>query len=137
LLAKINRGTPASSFSYVKSIAYSQEFLELLARLLDPLGVGGVDNVDEGVVLFEVVGPVLAQGLLSSDIPHVQLELVVAQVFNVEALRWGDRRDILHRFYVVLRWRGPSGWWSSRRCQVPAPGSSARPSCSCADFAEC
>lgn len=37
----------------------------------------------------------LPQGLLSSNIPNVELELVVSQVLDVEALGWGDSANVL------------------------------------------
>ncbi len=74
---------------------YLQQLLQLLPCLLDPLGVGRVDHVYERIGVGEVVSPVLAEGLLSSDIPHVELELVVSEVLDVESLGGSDGGDVL------------------------------------------
>ena len=55
----------------------------------------GVDDVDEGVSVGEVVAPVLAQGLLAADGPDVEVELVIREVLDVEALRGRDGGDVL------------------------------------------
>ena len=70
-----------------------EKFVEFFSGFLDALGVGGVDNVDEGIGVGEVVAPVLTEGLLTSDIPDVEFELVVGQVFDVESLGGGDGVD--------------------------------------------
>lgn len=74
---------------------YQQQFLEFFSGFLDPLGVGRVDNVDKCVGVCEIVAPVLPKRLLSSDVPNVELELVVREVLDVEALRGRDGGDVL------------------------------------------
>jgi hypothetical protein len=68
-----------------------KQSLQLLPSLLDSLGVGGVDHVDQGISIREVVSPILSEGFLSSDVPHVELELIVREVLDIEALSRGDR----------------------------------------------
>jgi hypothetical protein len=76
--------------------AYLQQLFQLLSGLLDPLGVGRVNHVYEGISIGKVVSPIFAESLLSSDIPDVQLELIVGEVLDVEALRGSDCRDVLN-----------------------------------------
>lgn len=45
-----------------------------------------VDNVNECVGLVEIVTPVRPNRLLPSDIPNVQLEVLVHEALDVEAL---------------------------------------------------
>ena len=95
-MAKMSRGTPASYFSYFYSkIVYNQQFLELLTSLFHSLGIGGVDDVYEGVGVGKVIAPVLSQGFLSSDVPYVKLKLFVGQVLDVEPLSRSDCADVL------------------------------------------
>jgi hypothetical protein len=77
------------------STEYHQEFFKLFTCLLDSFGIGGVDNVDEGVGVGKVVAPILTKGFLSSDVPYVEFELVMGEVFDVEALGGSDGADIL------------------------------------------
>ena len=74
---------------------YAKKFLKFLSCLLDPLGVCGIDDVDQRVGIGEVVAPVFPEGLLSSDIPDVQFEFIVGEVLDVEALGGSDGRYVL------------------------------------------
>lgn len=50
---------------------------ELLDALSEPLLVRGVDDEDEAIGVVVVVGPVLSDCLLASDVPAVQFEVVL------------------------------------------------------------
>ena len=65
--------------------------------LLYSIGVCGVNHINQSVVSVYVVGPILPKRLLSSDIPEVELDLIVTKVLDVESLRGSDIGDILHR----------------------------------------
>ena len=43
----------------------------------------------------KVVSPVLSQHFLASDVPDVEFEFVVGEVFDVETLGWRDGGDVL------------------------------------------
>lgn len=86
---------------------YDQKFFELFSCFFDSFGIGGIDDVNQGVSVREVVAPILTEGLLSSDVPYVQLEFIVGQVLDIEALGGGDCADVLDIDICVLRWRGP------------------------------
>lgn len=45
--------------------------------------------------MVEVVAPVRANGLLAANVPHVELEVVLLQRFDVEALRRRNVLDVL------------------------------------------
>lgn len=77
------------------STKYHQQFFELFTCFFDSFGIGGVNNVDKGVGVGKVVTPVLSKGFLSSDVPYVEFELVVGEIFDVEALSGSDGADVL------------------------------------------
>jgi hypothetical protein len=79
----------------VREFFLPEQRLEFLAGLADAFGVSGVDDVDEGVSVGEVVGPVLPEGPLPTDIPDIEPELVMGEVLDVEALGGGDGADVL------------------------------------------
>ena len=72
-----------------------QKDLKLLPGFLHPFGVCGVDDVDEGIGVGDIVAPILPQSFLSSDVPNVEFKVVVKEVFDVEALCWGGGGDVL------------------------------------------
>jgi hypothetical protein len=76
-LAKISKGTPASSFSYDRKTRYHQELFKLISSLLNSFGIGRINDIDESIGVGKIVAPILTEGFLSSDVPHVQLELFV------------------------------------------------------------
>lgn len=56
---------------------YHQELLELYSSLFDSVGVGRIDDIDQGIGVAEVIAPIFPQSFLPSDVPHVKLEFVV------------------------------------------------------------
>lgn len=74
---------------------YAKKFLKFLSGFLDSLGVGRIDDVNEGIGIGEVVAPVFPEGFLSSDIPDVQFEFIVGEVLDVEALGGCDGGYVL------------------------------------------
>mmetsp|Transcript_12587 Transcript_12587/g.22318 ORF Transcript_12587/g.22318 Transcript_12587/m.22318 type:complete len:218 (+) Transcript_12587:382-1035(+) len=77
---------------HVLQLLLLHQLAELDASLLNTPPVSTVNHVHQGIGLVVVVPPVRADGLLPSDVPHVQFELVLHQRLNVEAL---SRRDVL------------------------------------------
>jgi len=65
-----------------------QHALQLLLSQLDPLAINTVDHIDEGMGVLEVVFPQLADLVLSSDVPHLELYVLVFNRLHVET----DRR---------------------------------------------
>lgn len=82
--------------SPISQIKYNKQLVQFLPRLLHPLGICGVDDIDQRIGIVEVVGPVLPQCLLAPDIPDVELEFIVGEVLDVEALSRGDSGDVLN-----------------------------------------
>jgi hypothetical protein len=70
-------------------------FLLTEPGLLHAPPVRGVDDVDKTVGLVEIVPPVGADGLLPSNVPHIELEGIVLQRFDVEPLGRHDVADVL------------------------------------------
>lgn len=60
-----------------------EEALELLDALLQADLIGGVNNVHESIGVLVVVLPVGADGLLTTDVPHVELEAILGLNFIV------------------------------------------------------
>lgn len=108
-MAKIKSGTPDSYFSYFYSLnIYNEQFFKLLARLLYSFSISWIDDVDQSVSVSKVITPVLTQGLLSPDVPYIQLKLLVSQVLDVEALCGSNCANVLNKmmatsFESVLR----------------------------------
>ena len=66
--------------------------MEGLTALFDALGVVAVHHVDEPLSVLEVVLPEAAQLVLTTDVPTVELKILVLKGLNIEA----DRRDGVH-----------------------------------------
>lgn len=62
---------------------------------MDSLRVCRINHINQGISIGEIVTPVLSQRLLASDVPYIQLEFIVSQIFDVESLGGRDGRDIL------------------------------------------
>mmetsp|Transcript_46429 Transcript_46429/g.122642 ORF Transcript_46429/g.122642 Transcript_46429/m.122642 type:complete len:208 (-) Transcript_46429:37-660(-) len=72
-----------------------EQFTKLRAALFQAAAVGRVDDVDEGIRGLEVVAPIRANSLLTSNVPDVEFETLMHQALDVEALRWHDVRNVL------------------------------------------
>lgn len=77
---------PFPEYSYT----YQQQFLKFLSCLLDPLRIGRIYDIDQGIGVREVIPPILSQRLLSSDVPHVEFEPIMGKVLDIEALSGCD-----------------------------------------------
>mmetsp|Transcript_11965 Transcript_11965/g.28384 ORF Transcript_11965/g.28384 Transcript_11965/m.28384 type:complete len:203 (+) Transcript_11965:73-681(+) len=68
--------------------------LELRGRLLDPVPVHGVDDVDEAVCVVEVVPPEGPQLLLATNVPHREGDVAVLHLLNIEPYCWHGAEDL-------------------------------------------
>lgn len=59
--------------------------IELLGGEFYSFAVWTIDNIDEGFCFLEVMAPEIAQFLLSSNIPHHEVDRFEVQLFNVES----------------------------------------------------
>mmetsp|Transcript_6801 Transcript_6801/g.17347 ORF Transcript_6801/g.17347 Transcript_6801/m.17347 type:complete len:239 (-) Transcript_6801:79-795(-) len=82
---------------HAAQLLMDQQFLEFQAALLKAAFVRAVDDIHKSIGRLEVVGPVRPDGLLATDVPNVQLEPLMHQALDVEALRGHDMRDVLLR----------------------------------------
>ena len=82
------------------------KIIEFLYVLLESLLIGGVDDKDDTIDIIVVVLPVGSNGLLTSNIPHVKLEITLLldvldqntyHRLDVEALSGLDSTQILLR----------------------------------------
>ena len=69
-------------------------YLKFLFCLFKPLGVSGVNHIDEYVRVVKVVPPVWSDLPLSPDVPDVELEPLALYGLNVEPLGGGDGGDV-------------------------------------------
>eukprot|EP00288_Rhodomonas_lens_P016375 CAMPEP_0177706748 /NCGR_PEP_ID=MMETSP0484_2-20121128/9387_1 /TAXON_ID=354590 /ORGANISM="Rhodomonas lens, Strain RHODO" /LENGTH=156 /DNA_ID=CAMNT_0019218223 /DNA_START=129 /DNA_END=599 /DNA_ORIENTATION=- len=72
-----------------------QQSGQLHTSLVDPSPISAINHVHQSISLIKVVPPVRADGLLTSNIPHVQLEALVDDRFDVEALGGHGVGDVL------------------------------------------
>mmetsp|Transcript_13 Transcript_13/g.41 ORF Transcript_13/g.41 Transcript_13/m.41 type:complete len:243 (-) Transcript_13:27-755(-) len=77
----------------------AQQAVQLALRGAHALAIVGVDDVDDRVGAVVVVLPQLAELLLATDVPHMELDILVLDGVDVEA----DRRDgLLHLVQLEL-----------------------------------
>lgn len=62
-----------------------QHPLQLVACLLDTVAVIAVDDEDDALSVLEVMSPQWANLVLSTDIPHCELDVLVLDSLDVEA----------------------------------------------------
>jgi hypothetical protein len=63
-----------------------QHALQLLASLDDTIAIVGVDNEDDTLGVLEVVPPQRTDLVLTTDIPHGELDVLVLDSLDVETL---------------------------------------------------
>ena len=80
---------------HVGEFFLDKEFLQCKACLFNSVGICGINDIDQGICIIDVVDPVLPQCMLPSDVPEVEFEPLVDEVFDVEALGWSDGVDVL------------------------------------------
>jgi len=73
---------------------------ELSAGLFDTLAITAVDNENEGLSACKVVAPERTNLVLTSDIPHVELDLLVRHRLDVETDS-GDSGHVLAQLQLV------------------------------------
>jgi len=81
--------------TYIGEALLVHELLELDASLLNTAGISTINNVDKSIRLIVVVPPVRPDGLLSSDIPHVEFEAIAHERLDVETLCGHNGVDVL------------------------------------------
>ena len=69
----------------VAELVLVEHALQLLAGLDDKVAIVGVDHEDDALGVLEVVSPQGADLVLSSDIPHGELNVAVFDGLDVEA----------------------------------------------------
>jgi len=84
----------------VLHLAVADDAHELSAGLFDTLTIAAVDDKDESLSASKVVAPERTDLVLASDIPHVELDLLVGHCLNVETDS-GDGGHVLAQFELV------------------------------------
>jgi hypothetical protein len=69
-----------------KLVFFSDEAAELHVNFFQPLRIGAIDHVYEGVGVVEVVSPIWPNLSLTSDIPNIELEAIFDYALDVEPL---------------------------------------------------
>ena len=62
----------------VLQVVFNKEGLKLFGALLETLLIRGVNDVNESISVLEVVLPVGADGALTTNVPHIQLEAILS-----------------------------------------------------------
>merc|ERR550525_1992423 len=84
----------------VAQLLLSEHLVELLAILFDTLTIVGVDDVDEALSVRVVVSPEKSDLVLTTDVPHVEGDVLVLDGLDVEA-DGGDGVDDLTKLELV------------------------------------
>lgn len=71
----------------VSELVLVEHALEFLSGLDDTVAIVGVDNEDDALGVLEVVPPQRSDLVLTTDIPHGELNVLVLDGLDVEA--WG------------------------------------------------
>jgi hypothetical protein len=69
----------------ISQLVLVQHALQLLAGLDDTVTIVAVDNEDDTLGVLEVVSPQRSNLVLTTDIPHGELDVLVLDSLNVEA----------------------------------------------------
>ena len=69
---------------------YQEKFLQLGSCLFDPFNVSWVNHINQSISIRNVVLPEFSKCLLTSNIPNIQLQTFMTEIFDVEALSWCD-----------------------------------------------
>lgn len=84
----------------VLELVLREHLLQFLPGDLNSFFIRGVDHVDEGLGVLVVVLPELSDLVLSSDVPHGELDLLELNGFHVES-DGGDGGDDLTELELV------------------------------------
>jgi len=84
----------------VLEFLFAEHLVKLVAVLLNALLVVGVDDEDETLRVLVVVSPEQSDLVLTTDIPHVERDVLVVDGLHVEANR-GDGVDDLAELHLV------------------------------------
>merc|ERR1712205_270589 len=68
----------------VAELILSEHLAQLVLRLTHTVTVIGVDNEDDTVSVLEVVAPEGAELVLTTDVPHCELDVLVLHSLDVE-----------------------------------------------------
>jgi hypothetical protein len=79
----------------IAELVLVEHTLELLAGLDNTVAIVGVDDEDDTLGVLEVMSPERTNLVLSTDIPHSELNVLVLDSLNVEACG-GVRASALH-----------------------------------------
>jgi len=93
--------------SSVSELVLRKHLLELGASLLDTLPIVRVDHEDQTLGVLEVVAPQRSDLILTTDIPHSEVDVLVLNSLDVET-DGRDRRNDLTELELVQN-RGLSG----------------------------
>lgn len=69
----------------ITKLVFVQHTLKFLACLDDTISVIGIDHEDDTLSILEIMPPERSNLVLTTDIPHSELDVLVFDGFNVEA----------------------------------------------------
>jgi hypothetical protein len=79
--------------SGIAKLILAQHLLELLVGLADTITIVGIDDEDQALSVLEVVAPQRTDLVLTSDVPHCKVDVLVLDCFDVETDRWDGGDD--------------------------------------------
>lgn len=77
----------------ISELILVQHALQLLAGLNNTIAIVGIDNEDDTLGVLEVMSPERSDLVLSSDIPHGELNVLVLDGLDVESDGWDSGDD--------------------------------------------
>ena len=78
----------------VAKLFLGEHLVELLTVLLDSLSIVGVNDVDEALCVGVVMSPEKSDLILTTDIPHIERDVLVLDSLDVEADGWDSVDDL-------------------------------------------
>ena len=84
----------------LSQLIVAQHLLKFVSGLADTLSIVGIDNKDDSVGVCVVMSPQWTNLVLTSDVPHGKVHLLVLDGFNVEANGW-DRCHVFIELQLV------------------------------------
>ena len=78
----------------ILKLLLSEHLVELFAVLFDSVSIIGVNDVDESLGVGVVVSPEKSDLVLTTDVPHVEGDVLVLNSLNVESNCWDGVDDL-------------------------------------------
>lgn len=95
----------------VPQLVLVQHALELLTRLNNTVAIVAVNDEDDTLGVLEVMPPQRTDLVLTADIPHGELNVLVLDGLDVETCRSKNQRIVLIELMLHIATYRWWGWW--------------------------